>query len=118
MAKRSLLYTLKETLQMASGPMFPELMRQRKLADFLLDADSQNYSPQEIGAYALFELLAGNLGPLDQAICLGVVRFLDRTVGLPASDTISYQRLKDLKPMIRQRSAFQEYLKWAKGWYG
>lgn len=89
------------------------------LNDFLLDLADVDRSPEEIATFALDQLIAGDEGLTDRILCLGVVSFLDKTLGLPKEDPDPYLRLKDLAEFLSEEEPSPDQIeRWIETWYG
>jgi uncharacterized protein YicC (UPF0701 family) len=128
--KREYHHTFKECLSFAASVMgvsFGQLMRDRHVADFLLEDVSSDATPQTFAIEAMM-LCEGDGTSLDKAICLAVEQFLEElcAMGKAAGDELSasrQRRLKDLRDLLRTVAPLSDaerrsqWEKWVQAWY-
>lgn len=96
---------------------FGTFMREWGLEDFLIDDEGKSDVPQEIAARALSYLCSGAIDTRDQLVFFTVIPFLDETVGRPAEDPETVQRLRGLADISRTLRTYDAFLQWARSWY-
>lgn len=99
---------------------YGEFLRKRGVNDFLMDASTQQNSPQQLALRALEDLLEpGSKGSMNRVVCLAVVSFLDACCdSSPNTSDDRSQGLKDLARLIADSAHSTEYKRWIKARYG
>jgi hypothetical protein len=103
---------------------FSEFDRARNISLFMVDECIKPSTPKELAAKALSGLCVGDLSPMDNAVCVGVVQFLDRMREILPGDCDSDRRILDAIQLVNQLQSFSESqrydqcMRWANTWYG
>jgi len=97
---------------------FGKFASERGLNDFEIDTFSVDRHPNEIATLAIDQLCIKDKGPMDRVVCLAVVDFLDKTIGVPREDDDRYLRLRALADILVNPGTYEAYLQWAESWYG
>lgn len=96
-----------------------ELRRLRGWNDFVMEYRDRVMDPSDLAAFALENLIADNAGTMNNAIMLGVTRFLIEKSGAYDEDNSTItERLRDLIKIAENPANFINYLDWAKKWFG
>jgi hypothetical protein len=113
---------MKECVAVAAhevGENYGDIIRQRDLSEALIDLDANPSDPITNAVTFIVAVCTGELR-MDAAVAIGVVRYLDRTIGPRlADDTRPSARCTDLAKMfVPGANKTEEAIwRWAKYWY-
>lgn len=102
----------------ASQVRITNLQRLRPVKDFLIDARDAQWEGKELACRALDQLCESDRQPVDMAICLGVLEFLDAEIGpRPVSDADRQQRLRGCIDAATNPGGYDQCRSWADEWF-
>jgi hypothetical protein len=105
-------------IQAASLRQFPisVLIKEHGLDDFLIEADAQKYSVQQMAAQALCQFCLDDDGAFNgfEVGILAVMEFLNEQRGRPAS---WQQGMRDLVTILQKEGSYGALAKWVTSYY-
>jgi len=110
----------RECLEIAANTFrvnYGELLRARDVNDFLIDETLSPSGPREFAAKALEQLTIGDDCPMDAAVCVGVLSFLENRCGALPRHLNEERRLQDFRNVVASQLGRDEYLKIIYGWW-